>query len=259
VPITFLRTCTNVAIFSFLCGCATVPRPTVAYRLSEPPKGIVLVADGAGGVPEALHALEEAVKETRAPLYIRSFDWTHGQGRGVRDMADAEHSRAQGRRLAAEIAWYRGACPSTPVYVLAYSAGTHVALEAARWLPPDSLERIVLLAPAVAADYDLRPPLAAARQGVDAFTSDRDRFYLGIGTRVVGTADGKNGVPPAGRVGFDVPPVAGPTDACLLRRLRQHPWEPSVAWSGNTGTHSGSLAPQYFRAYVLPLLTTPSR
>ena len=143
------------------------------------------------------------------------------------------------------------------VYVLAYSAGTHVALEATRCLEPNSLERMVLLAPAVSATYDLRPALSAARQGVDVFTSQRDRLSLGAGTWIVGTADGKRGVPPAGRVGFDMPPLAG-ADLCLANRLRQHPWEPSVAWSGNRGNHSGSLRPAYFRAYVLPLLTAPA-
>jgi hypothetical protein len=70
----------------------------------------------------------------------------------------------------------------------------------------------------------------------------------------VGTADGKRGVPPAGRVGFDMPPMSAP-DVCLAQRLRQHPWEPSVAWTGNSGSHAGSLKPTYFRTFVLPLLT----
>jgi hypothetical protein len=138
---------------------------------------------------------------------------------------------------------------------VAYSAGTHVALEATRWLEPDSLQRVVLLAPAVAADYDLRPALAVARQGVDVFTSERDRFFLGLGPRMVGTADGKRGVPAAGRVGFDSPALSA-ADACLTARLRQHPWEPSVGWTGNRGNHSGSLTATYLRAYILPLLAT---
>src|SRR5206468_13121931 len=129
-----------------------------------------------------------------------------------------------------------------------------VALEATRCLEPDSLERIILLAPAVSADYDLRPALVAARSGIDVFTSKRDRLYLGLGPRLVGTADGKFFVPPAGRVGFDPPPLSA-TDAALAERLRQHPWESSMAWTGNLGTHAGTLNAAYFRAYVLTLLT----
>jgi hypothetical protein len=215
-----------VLIACLLAGCASVPPPVLTYRPPLAARGMVLVADGAGGDPEAFDAAVTAVRQTGTPLCVRSFDWTHGRGRGVRDMTDGENARAQGRRLAQHIACYRAA---------------------------DSLERIVLLAPAVAADYDLRPALLTARQGVDAFTSERDRLVLGLGTRAVGTADGKRGVPPAGRVGFDAPPA----DACLLTRLHQHPWDPSIAWTGNRGTHAGSLNPQYFRTLVLPLLGSP--
>ena len=242
-----------VLIACLLAGCASVPPPVLTYRPPLAARGMVLVADGAGGAPEAFDAAVTAVRQTGAPLWVRSFDWTHGRGNGVRDMTDGENARAQGRRLAQHIACYRAADPNLPITLLAYSAGAHVVLEAARWLEPNSLERIVLLAPAVAADYDLRPALLAARQGVDAFTSERDRLVLGLGTRAVGTADGKRGVPPAGRVGFDAPPA----DACLLARLHQHPWDPSLAWTGNRGGHAGSLNPQYFRTFVLPLLGSP--
>lgn len=220
------------------------------------PRGIVLVADGAGGYPDASSAVASAVRESGAPLYVRCFEWTHETGVGLSDLTDVAHARAQARCLAEHVCQYRTTNPQLPIYVLGYSAGTHVVLEATRWLEPNSLERVVLLAPAVSADYDLRQALAVARQGVDVFTSTRDRFYLGLGTRVVGTADGKRGVPPAGRVGFDMPPMTG-ADMCLAQRLRQHPWEPSVGWSGNKGNHSGSLQPAYLRAYVLPLLTGP--
>jgi pimeloyl-ACP methyl ester carboxylesterase len=210
-----------------------------------------VVADGAGGGPGASRALAAAVREASAPLYVQQFAWTHGAGHGIRDMTDVAHARAQGRLLAEEVARQRSARPDLPVYLVGYSAGTHVVLEAARWLGPDSVERIVLLAPAVSADYDLCPALRAARQGVDVFTSERDRFYLGLGTRVVETADGKRGVPAAGRVGFDPPATA---DACLAARLRQYPWSAEVAATGNRGEHSGSLQPTYLRAFVLPLL-----
>jgi hypothetical protein len=60
----------------------------------------------------------------------------------------------------------------------------------------------------------------------------------------------------AGRVGFDAPALV-PSEAALSSRLRQHPWDPSVAWTGNFGDHSDSLRPAYLKAYVLPLLTPP--
>jgi pimeloyl-ACP methyl ester carboxylesterase len=247
----------SLAGCGLLGGCASVPVRVESYRLPVPPQGLVLVVNGAGGTPEAVNAVAAAVEQSGTPLYVRTFAWSHPRGVGLADMTDIEHARTQGRLLAAHIAWYRSTYPSLPIYVVAYSAGSHVALAAARSLEPNSVERMVLLAPAVAADYDLRPALAASRQGMDVFTSERDRFYLGVGTRVVGTADGKLSVPPAGRGGFDTPPLTG-ADAALAQRLRQHPWDASVAWAGNNGSHDGSLRPAYFRAYVLPLLTPSS-
>lgn len=250
---TFLRISTMLSGLCLLGGCAAVPARVATYSPPLAPQGIVLVLDGAGGNAHAAEAVALVVKETGAPLFVRSIPWSHGQKRGLADMTDVDYSRAQGRSLAATIVAYRAAYPNLPIYIVAHSAGAFVALEATRWLEPNSLERIVLLAPAVAADYDLRPALAAARQGVDAFTSERDRFYLGLGTALVGTADGKRFTPPAGRVGFEVPPLSAP-EIELMQRLRQHPWQPSVAWTGNGGEHAGALRLAFVRAYVLPLL-----
>src|SRR5947207_2649584 len=75
---------------------------------------------------------------------------------------------------------------------------------AAEFLPPDSVERVVLLAPSVSAEYDLGPALACAREGIDVFHSGRDRAYLGLGVRLLGTAD-RHWSDAAGRVGFRVP------------------------------------------------------
>ena len=253
-----LRTSVSLAALCLVGGCAAMPRTVPAFTTSAsppvPPHGIILVVDGAGGQPDATRVVAKAVKDAGTPLLVRSFNWTHGAGLGVSDMTDVEYARAQGRCLAAHIVANRASAPDVPIYLIGYSAGAHVALEATRWIESNSVERTLLLAPAVAADYDLRPALIASRQGVDAFTSQRDRFFLGLGPRLVGTADGKFFVPPAGRVGFDPPPLS-PADAALAQRLRQHPWDSSVAWSGNAGSHAGTLNAAYFRAYVLPLLT----
>ncbi|HVK09926.1 MAG TPA: alpha/beta hydrolase [Gemmataceae bacterium] len=230
-------------------GCASAPERVSSYKPPVRPDGMILVADGAGGGQHAFTAVAASVHRARLPASVSPFEWTHGVGRGIADMTDVEHSREAGRRMAAAIGRARERSPDTPIYLVGYSAGAHVCLEAARWLGPGSVERIILLAPAVAADYDLRPALAAARLGVDAFVSQRDRLELRLGTDLVGTADGKRGVPAAGRVGFDPPPGSGAGSG-----LRQHPWSSTVAWTGHDGTHAGSLRPAYLRAYVLPLL-----
>jgi len=234
-----------------------MPTTITSHTLSTPPQGIVLVVGGAGGNQGTPKAVIAAVERAGLPLYVRSFDWTLGNNLGVADMKNTANARAQAYRLAGEINSYRTSYPNTPIYLVAHSAGAMVALESTQWLAPDSVDRIILLAPAVAADYDLRRALGTARWGVDVFTSKRDRFYLGLGVAIVGTADGKFGRPAAGRVGFDTARISA-NDAVLLARLRQHPWDRSVLWTGNVGNHPGTIQPAFLEAYVLPLLAAPS-
>jgi pimeloyl-ACP methyl ester carboxylesterase len=184
-------------------------------------------------------------------LRVETFVWSCGTGRIVVDHMDHCNHLEQGRRLAGLVAADRQAYPDRAVSLLAHSTGCAVALAAAECLPPDSVERIVLLAPSVSADYDLRPALRAARQGIDVFVSRRDIGALGIGMGIVGTADRRWG-PVAGRVGF-APVVTSPADEALYTRLHVHPWEPCLEWTGNHGGHFGTTRLEYVRAYLLPL------
>jgi pimeloyl-ACP methyl ester carboxylesterase len=216
---------------------------------------VVFVANGSGGVRTLSTNLSQAVAEAAAPLQIETVLWSHGDGRYLVDHTDHANHLAQGRRLAAQVVAYRQAYPGRRVFLLGYSSGSAVVLPAAEVLPPDSVDRIVLLAPSVCATYDLRPALRSARCGIDVFHSSRDRLVLGLGMRVIGTAD-RGCRTAAGQYGF-TPVVAGPADAALYGKLRQHPWDPVVEWSGNTGGHYGSNQAGFLRAYVLPLLESP--
>jgi hypothetical protein len=239
-------------LLPLLAGCAGVPARIESRSSPRTAQGIILVAGGAGGTQSAPRALAAAVDQHHLPLYVRSFDWTHGNGRWLADLRDVDFSRGQGRRLADLVRRHRATNPDVPVYLVGYSAGSAVVLAAADSLCPGSVERIVLLAPAVSSGYDLRQALLAARCGVDVFLSERDTFYLWFGTGLLGTADGRWDAS-AGRVGFR-PPALRPGEEGLLGKLRQHPWGPCVEWTGHVGEHSGSLRPAYLETFVLPLL-----
>src|SRR5262249_25519445 len=114
-----------------------------------------------------------------------------------------------------------------------------------------SVDRIFLLAPSVSLVYDVRPALQCARAGMDVYFSRCDRV-LGLVETFVGTSD-RYWCPTAGRVGFR-PAVCSVADAALYTKLRQHAWDPSVAWTGNSGGHYGAHELGFLRAYVLPLL-----
>lgn len=238
-----------------LAGCTT-QRSRSNYsvmpsaRLAHP-AGVVFVANGAGDSREVSQNLSKVVIDASLPLQIETHVWSHGAGRIVADQVDHDNHVVQGRRLATQVSAYRQAYPCRRIYLVGQSAGCAVVLIAAQLLPPDSIDRIILLAPSVCANYDLRPALRVAREGIDGFHSEQDRWVLGLGVRIVGTAEGGCRTA-AGRVGFS-PVIHSHTDALLYTRLRQHPWDPVVRWSGNSGGHTGNYETEFLRAYVLPL------
>jgi pimeloyl-ACP methyl ester carboxylesterase len=215
---------------------------------------VAFCADGAGNSGGLSTALREAVTAEQLPLCVETVAWSYGPGRYLADQIDYGHARAAGEQLAARISAYRQSYPDSKVCLVAHSAGSAVVLAAAENLPPASVERIVLLAPAVSSTYDLRPALCTARIGIDVFYSPRDWAVLGLGVGVVGTTD-RRWDAAAGRVGFK-PVVQSPDDGALYTKLREHPWDECVSWTGNIGDHFGSyLQPRYLHAYVLPLLS----
>ena len=249
------RMCPAALLALALAGCASTrqvahsPPPPGGYR------GVLLVLDGAGDFQATTEAFEDAVRAEAAPLWVERVAWSHGYGRILADQIDGGHIRCAGRELAKRVAVYRRQCPGLAVHLVGHSAGTAVVLAATELLPPNSVDHVVLLAPAVSADYDLRPALRCARGGVDVFYSSRDVGYLALGTGLVGTTD-RRWAAAAGRVGFRMQwACAG--DAIVRARLRQHPWDASVSWTGNEGGHYGSHDVRYLRAYVLPLFAGP--
>jgi pimeloyl-ACP methyl ester carboxylesterase len=209
--------------------------------------------DGAGSFHATSQAIEKAVAEECLPLAVVTVEWSHGYGRVVADHTDWCHSQQEGLRLAGQIASDRQACPGRAVYLIAHSAGAAVALSAAAAVPPDTIDRIILLSPSVSTNFDIRPALRNSREGIDVFYSRRDAFSLGLCVALVGTADGCRTCQAAGRFGFQGQPET-PDDAVLYCKLRQHPWARYVLWTGNLGGHSGTKHQRFLHAYVLPLL-----
>jgi pimeloyl-ACP methyl ester carboxylesterase len=214
---------------------------------------VVFVANGSGDFRTVSENLCRVVAETGTPLQVETVAWSHGLGRYVTDHLDHCNHLDQGRRLAAQVVAYRQAYPGRRVCLVGHSAGCAVVLAAAEALPPDGVDRLVLLAPSVCVSYDLRPALRTARGGIDVFHSGEDTVILGLGMLIVGTAEGGCRTA-AGQCGF-TPVVTCPADAALYGKLRQHKWDPVVQWSGHGGGHYGSNRPEFLRAYVLPLLT----
>jgi pimeloyl-ACP methyl ester carboxylesterase len=250
-----VRVFLSACLLPFLTGCWGAcyrPEANRAVPVAPHPVGVVFVANGSGDFRTVSRNLIQVVAETATPLQIETCVWSHGYLRYVIDHLDHANQLEHGGRLAAQIAAYRQVYHDRRIYLIGHSAGCAVVLAAAELLPPGSVDRIILLAPSVCETYDLRPALCTARSGIDVFHSSQDRIILGLAMHIVGTAD-HHCHTAAGQDGF-TPIISSPTDAALYGKLRQHPWDPVVEWSGHHGGHYGSNEAGFLWAYVLPLL-----
>ncbi len=170
-------------VLPLMAGCAGVPARVESYAPPVPARGIVIVVDGAGGYPTASRSITAAVEQARLPLCVRTFEWSFGRLRPLADVRDSEHSRCRGDELAGEVNRYRASYPGVGVSLIGFSAGSVVVLAAAERLPANALERIVLLAPAVSTEYNLRRALLSARGGMDVFTSQPRSLVARPGNR----------------------------------------------------------------------------
>jgi pimeloyl-ACP methyl ester carboxylesterase len=241
-----------IIAFCVICGYASLPTNLVAANPPERPTALVLVADGAGNFCCASTSLAQVVGETHAPLRVQPFIWSHGYLRILADQTGPQHNRTQGKRLAELVLLCKEQCPERPIYLVGHSAGAAVILNAADTLPPDSIERIILLAPSVSHTRDLHGPLSAARLSVDVFYSKADRWYLGMAVTLLGTTD-RHWNAAAGRVGFQ-PTIRCPADGPLYEKLRQYPWDEQLSYTGHYGGHYGGYQPGFLKLCVLPLM-----
>jgi hypothetical protein len=226
----------------------TSARPTAATRA-----GVVFVVEGVGGFDVFGTSARWALPRAGVHHEIRDFVWTHGWGSVLKDLQDTRHMLRKAGDLAEEIRQVKATTPERPVYIVAKSGGTGVALAAAEQLPPQTLERIILLSSAVSPTYDLRPALRATRYQIISFHSPFDQLILGWGTRQFGTIDRVRG-PSAGLHGFLIPPSLSAADRALYDRLVQVRWHASMLLQGHTGAHSGTSMPAFMAKEVAPWL-----
>jgi pimeloyl-ACP methyl ester carboxylesterase len=237
-----------------LAGCPGLNVQTALDAAPEPPKrGVVFVVGGIGGYDCVGWAAEWALPRSGVPHEVRDFVWTHGWGHLFKDLQDTQHLLKKADELAAEVRSIKAHDPDRPVYLVGKSGGTGLVLAAAEQLPPDTLERVILLSAAVSPTYDLRHALRASKGGIVCFVCCHDKLILGWGTSQFGTTDRFYG-PSAGLVGFVVPQNLSEDDRRLYDRLLQIPWQSRMILEGHPGTHFGTSMPGFVAKEVAPWL-----
>jgi hypothetical protein len=213
-------------------------------------RGLVLVADGVGGLDLCGTALRYVLAAEGLPYAVRVLPWGHGLGRWYADLTRVANRDAKAALVADAVRRFKSTRPDGPAFLVAKSGGSGVVVKALEQLEEDSVERAILLAPALSPGYDLAAALRAVRREAVAFWSPLDVIVLGAGTRLFGTADRVRTVA-AGMVGFR--PPLGQTGYAKLRQVR---WDVRMASSGYLGGHVGTDSPIFLRRYVVPLLRT---
>lgn len=228
-------------------GCAARPVVAATPCPSAPANHFIYVADGAGNSQNCTHHLGQAAAEEGRPVQLEAFEWNHGKHHILIDHVDYCNVLAQGRQLAADIECFRRQHPHTPVYLIGYSSGCGVIVEALAHLPAETVERAFLMSPSLSAYHDLKPSLPAVKTQLHVHYSNRDWWWMGVVTGIVGTTD-REWVPTAARWGFHV------DDPAMAAKLCQRAWQPSDRQDDNNGGHFGIYGHEFLRRHVLSFL-----
>ena len=215
--------------------------------------GLILMADGVGGMDLSATALRYVIGAERLPFVVKVVPWGHAFGSWHKDLTNVVNRDAHARKVAEEVVAFRAAHPDEMIYLIGKSGGTGIVVKALEHLDANTVDGLILIASALLADYDLTRALSAVRGEAVHFWSPLDVIVLGAGTRIFGTIDRVNAVS-AGLVGFQPPAHATDTQGKEYAKLRQIRWRPSMMPTGYWGGHVGPDSPAFLRKYVVPLL-----
>jgi pimeloyl-ACP methyl ester carboxylesterase len=220
----------------FDCGPALAAVPSQA-------SGRLLILPGVGNTRFHLAGFVAAA-ETQLPRFEVEVRPWGVPFMTIHNLRAHERNEATAAAIAAEIATWRRAHPDAPLYLVGYSGGGGIATLVTAALPDDvSIDRLVLVAPAISPDYPLDAEvLPHVREHVVSYASERD-LQVGWGTRTFGTIDRKN-TASAGAIGFAAP----------HERLLEYRWSAADLAVGHAGNHLAYLSGRWQAAKLLPAL-----
>lgn len=219
-------------------------------------QGLVLVLPGIEGRSFLNHNIARGLAEGGVASSIEVFDWTTGNIllflyhlRGRR-----RHGR-EAERLVERIVAYRQSHPGRPVDLVGHSGGAAMVVLALEQLPPEhSVRCALLLQSAMSPDYDLTAALERTERGIWNFRSVFDMLFLGAGTWLAGTLDGRHHAA-AGMVGFRQPATLGAAGKQLYAtKLHDVAFHPAMIADFHVGGHLSVTSRPFVARTVAPLL-----
>ena len=219
--------------------------------------GYVVVLPGVEGSSTLNRSVAQGLADGGVQGAIEVHDWTLGPGwmSAVINLRAQSHNRLEASKIAEKIVQYQNKHPGRPVHIIGHSGGGGIAVYVLESLPPRrKVTSAILLAPALSPGYDLRPALRHVERGIYNFYSPYDVGFLGLGTSVAGTIDGRH-TRAAGAVGFTMPSGLGPDDTRLYtEKLHQQRYMSKMAESGHPGTHVGWANRRFVAEWLAPTI-----
>ena len=222
-------------------------------------RGYTLVLPGIVGRATLDHGIVLGLKLADVPTAIDLHDWTQSWLWPVRNLSDFEHNRIEARKIARKIIQYQDRYPGRPVYVVGYSGGGGLAVLTLEALPAGrAVTGVILMAPTLAPDYDLRQAMNHTHLGIANFYSPLDAPILMLMGTAVGTTERRHTIA-AGVIGFRAPEHLSPLERrAYLARLPQYQYDFNMLLEGHIGGHFGWVSPPFIAHRVAPLIVVPS-
>lgn len=200
-------------------------------------RGLVVLYAGASAAPIEMVFVDLGLREANCPYGIQSVAWATPFLNLV-NAIDYERHKAWAPGEAARLVAYMDAHPGAPVVLVGYSAGAGAAALVAAAMPADHMiDRVVMLAADLSAEFDVTPMLDRTRRGCVNYFSPLDVATVDLIARL-GSFDRQVSVP-AAVVGFD----------SLDPRLLQVRWHGEMTERGNFGGHFDFLFNTPWNAY----------
>ena len=250
--------CATLLCVALCSGCGYFRNLTSEDRLAQ---GYTIVLPGIEGASVFNSNIAQGLVTGGVPTAIEVDDWTTGVSPlFLYHLQDLARNRRHARRLADRIVAYQDRYPGRPVNLIGHSGGGAMALMTLEELPAGrSANCVVLIAPAISPDYDLRTALSRVNAGVWNFHSPYDELFLVAGTSVFGTID-RRYESSAGAFGFELPETLTTAEMQLrAAKLHQVTFDTDMMRDGNLGGHFGATAIPFVSHHIAPLLTYSKR
>ncbi len=215
---------------------------------------IVILLDGVGGFQFVPLLARKVIREQGLPIGSTWFRWqVPVPGMILFDLMLHRRNRLMAAKLARKMLQLHRSHVNARLHLIAFSGGTGIAafaLEQLRGRVP--IETLILACPALSPTYNLGPTMRGVQRAY-ALISHRDRWMIGLGTRLFGTMD-RQFTRSAGMVGFMRPAGLSAIDKEGFDRVSEIHWGPDLKKEGHAGGHTGWAHVPFLRRHLGPML-----